>query len=247
MFSLDINFLKDRDSAQGAGQAKVEKKPLKIEMGEMVPLIGGVVVLVVLPALAGIWLVTVNTQKAQIQRDIQEIEGKIKDLDAKTKKLNELETKITQAQKETTALISVFDLIKPWSAILQDISDRTPARVRIDSIQQNQSSLLRIMGVAGSYDDVNDFILVLKQSNFLDGNEIKLQNAALRDNNTALKYEIPDGEIKVKVELPQVVSYTIQAQLNDQPASSILTELKRKGAVGLVHRIETLKKKGLIE
>jgi type IV pilus assembly protein PilN len=47
-------------------------------------------------------------------------------------------------------------------------------------------------------------------------------------------------------ELPQVVEYRIEVSLNPRGASELLPQLKERGALGLVDRIETLKEKGAI-
>ncbi|NEQ18297.1 MAG: fimbrial assembly protein, partial [Moorea sp. SIO3E2] len=52
---------------------------------------------------------------------------------------------------------------------------------------------------------------------------------------------------QVKYTLPKVVEYTIKTQLSDIPASEILKELDRKGAVGLVTRIRNLQSQGVIQ
>ena len=52
--------------------------------------------------------------------------------------IKQKEAEITAIKTETQALVSVFDQIKPWSAMLQVLRDRIPARVRIESIKQTE-------------------------------------------------------------------------------------------------------------
>ena len=246
MYNLDVNFLKDRGLDNNSGQPAVETKEFKIEVGEMVPLISGAVAMVLLPAITLTWLFFLKSQTATIEEKIEKIAIEAKSLQTKREKINSLEQKVKKVKQESLALISVFDRIKPWSAILQDISDRTPIRVQINSIEQNKSGLLTISGLAASYEDVNDFMLTLKDSEFLQSTKIDLKNAKLIPNQTKLENSKSGEEIKITVKLPKVVEYKIEAELSKKPASDMLRELERKGAVGLVNRIRILQNKGLI-
>ena len=246
MYNLDVNFLKDRGLDSGSGQPAVKTKQFNMEVGETVPLIGGVVAMLLLPMITLTWLFIVKNKTATMQKEIQEIEAEIKSLNAKREKVKKLEGEVKKIQQESSALISVIDQIKPWSAILQDISDRTPMRVQIDSIEQNQSGLLTISGIAASYEDVADFLLTLKNSQFLQAQKIHLESANLASNLTQLQYSQLGEGTRITVELPEVVEYQIEAELSKTPASDLLQELDRKGAVGLVKRIEILQEKGLI-
>ncbi len=246
MYNLDVNFLKDRGLDSGSGQPAVKTKQSNMEVGEMVPLIGGGVAMVLLPTIALTWLFIVKSQTATIQKEIQEIEAEIKSLEAKREKIKQLEGEVKKIEQESLALMSVIDNIKPWSAILQDISDRTPIRVQIDSIEQNKSGLLTISGIAASYEDVADFLLTLKNSQFLQAQTIHLESASLVSNLTQLQYSQLGQEKRITVKLPEVVDYQIEAELSKTPASDLLQELQRKGAVGLVQRIEILQEKGSI-
>ena len=150
---------------------------------------------------------------------------------------------------------------------MQDIRDRIPPGVQIGSIQQSAVSTqssgrrgrtttqvtgikLTIQGVANTHQDANDFLLTLKESKFLQPSETGLERTELIDNPLKLEYIDPrTGEIigdAEGIELPQVVRYSIAAQLNDVPASQIVQELSKKGAVGLINRIRTLENKGAI-
>ncbi|MGK7875475.1 MAG: PilN domain-containing protein [Xenococcaceae cyanobacterium] len=191
MYSLDINFLKDRNLDRGPGE-RPEKKKQKKPIGTMIPLIAGVVVMVLLPAAAGGSLLILNEQKAEIEKEIKEIKAKINRMNAQDENIEAMKKKIAQINDETKALVSVFNQIKPWSAILQDIGDYIPPEVQIDSIQQSQSQpdkkssnppkiQLTITGIASSYNDVNDFLLTLQRSKFLKAEKTKLESAELID------------------------------------------------------------------
>ena len=60
----------------------------------------------------------------------------------------------------------------------------------------------------------------------------------LRESKSTLAPEIP--------ELPPIIEYKIETNLSPLGASELLPQLKSKGAIGLVDRIETLKEKGIL-
>ena len=151
--------------------------------------------------------------------------------------------------------------------MLQDVRDRIPRTVQIDSIKETtvasaspspatpptnnsqpaQSTPIptggiQITGIARSFNDVNDFLLTLKQSAFLQPEETKIVTAELTEN--PLK---ASADASVKVKLPPIVKYTVESKLSNVPASEILRELERKGTLGLVTRIRTLQQKGVIQ
>lgn len=277
MYSLDVNFLKDRKLGEGP-----DPKPRPQPIGLM-PLLAGVGVgLLPLLAVGGLYLYA-GQQNSKLEQQIEEVNGQISQVDAKlaeSKKLTEETNRITG---ETKAFASVFNQIKPWSAMLQDIRDRTPPGVAIDGITQAQVAVapantpspapaankggnqngsspspspapafttkLEIVGYARSYNDVNDFLLTLQRSPFLKKDQTQLAGAKLIDNPVKLEQSKNQnkkpGIPQVTYELPKVVQYAIQTSLSDVPASELVRELERKGAVGLVTRIRDLQDKGV--
>ena len=252
MYSLDINFLKDRPGGQGQGNQAEAKKKMAIPAGGMTPIYIGAAVAVILPALLGAGLLYVQGQNASIDEDIAELEDKNQELESKLGDIKQKEAEIAAIKTETQALVSVFDQIKPWSAMLQVLRDRIPARVRIESIKQtepesgregsepNSPGGIEISGYARSFNDVNDFLLSLQQSPFFKSSTGKIVTAELIDG--PLPRNIPDG---VTIEPPKIVKYTIVSQLSDVPASELIRELEQKGTKGLVDRIRSLR--GVLE
>ncbi|MEQ8970212.1 MAG: PilN domain-containing protein [Coleofasciculus sp. C1-SOL-03] len=261
MYSLDINFLKDRPEYHQAEKGSESPKAKKqIQMGEMTPLILGVIVgLLPLALAAGIGFLLLPQQNAKLNQDIAEIDAELQSLQAEKNKINNLNTQIQAVRQETEALATVFNQIKPWSAILQDIRDRVPTGVQIQAIEQTETETeaaegtegsaplptinVEISGVAETFDDVNNFLLTLKQSPFFQDEETRIVSAQLVDNPTEL--EAPEKEdnqdaAEVTYDLPPVVDYTVQTSLTNVPASELLREIDRKGAVGLVARIKAL-------
>ena len=257
MYSLDVNFLKDRDISGGYSPTPTKTKKPKKPIGTMVPLIAGVIAMVLLPAIAGGLLFFLNSQQAEVQKEIEELEGEITKIDALNLKIKQLEDQINQVNSQNTALASVFTHIKPWSAILKDVSDRIPPGVQIDSIDQSElessnsdnstipTLQLTIEGIALSYNDVNDFLLTLQRSSFLKAEATQLATAILVDNPNELEFTNP--ELSIEVEVDKVIEYTITTELNDIPASQLIRELDSKGAVGLVTRIKSLEEQGVIK
>ncbi|MEC4983038.1 MAG: PilN domain-containing protein [Oscillatoria sp. PMC 1068.18] len=267
MYSLDVNFLKDRPDLNPE-KPKAGKRQ-KFDMGEKGPLLAGIAALLLLPAfVGGVWYI-LTAQTEEINEDIAELDKEIEQLNAQVQAVDALKAQIEQVNAEVNSLASVFYQIKPWSAILQDIRDRIPPGVQISSIEQSEvegsSSAsssdeegetvttsvpiiqLTIQGAATSFNQVNDFLLTLQQSDLLANEETRLVSAQLTNNPAQLV--IPDDQQaeNVTVELPQVVEYTISTELTNKPASELIRQLDSKGATGLVTRLRTLQQQGVGE
>ncbi|NES74024.1 MAG: fimbrial assembly protein [Okeania sp. SIO2D1] len=273
MYSLDINFLRDRQEVPGGPTPS--QRPTG-SGGLQLPLILGILVGILFPALVGGAWFFLRWQTDKLQTRSAELDKELQEIEERNNKISALQTEINQAEAEATALASVFNLVRPWSAILQDIRDRVPEGVQIFAIQQSDiqpepqatpapteggaapkegadTSLvpkmqLTIGGIARSFNEANDFLLSLQQSNFLNGDKTALQSARLIDYPGTL--EIPDQQqqtgINIEVELPKVVSYNIQTELDETSAYELKQELRRKGEVGLVSRFEELERQGVV-
>ncbi|MBW4495028.1 MAG: PilN domain-containing protein [Oscillatoria princeps RMCB-10] len=123
-----------------------------------------------------------------------------------------------------------------------------PAQVNWEFFKQK----IQLSGTAKSFDEVNDFMLTLKQSPFLNATEVKLVEANLVENS--LKVAVPEPKEKTlaapaqppQLELPTVVEYKIEVGVNKTFASQLVGELTRTGAIGLASRVETLQNKGVV-
>jgi type IV pilus assembly protein PilN len=112
------------------------------------------------------------------------------------------------------------------------------------------TGLVKIDGVATNFDQVNDFLVVLQKSNFLKPEMTRIQTAELQQPVALSPLSIPganQGTANVSPKLPGRVNFAIVTALTEVPTSELLRELDRKGAVGLVSRIEALKEKGVIK
>ena len=116
---------------------------------------------------------------------------------------------------------------------------------------------LNIAGTAKSFDEVNNFMLTLKQSAFFNPNDTQLTTANLvaspaidrsRPVNQVVARDSSGKEIiPPTVELPKVVAYSIQTSLRRTPANDLIRELERKGAVGLVTRLRSLQQQQVLK
>lgn len=248
MYNLDINFLRERNSETSADIENnlVQKK--EPSLADKIPIAVGVAVALIAPAVTFGYLRSVEAQTASVQAEIQQIEREIADLGNQNQQIEAVNAEIQQIEQETAALVGVFEKIKPWAAIMQEVSDRTPPGVLVESLQQSgsgNSTGINIAGVARSYDDVNDFVLFLARSPFFNGNQIKLNGASVTSFPVEIENEedLPDN---VSLEIPDGVKYTISAQLNNVPSSKLIEEIEKKGSAGLVTRLKTLERKGVV-
>ncbi|MDJ1183189.1 PilN domain-containing protein [Roseofilum casamattae] len=266
MYGLDINFLKDRpgyldtpasktkDAGGGGGSASPQS---------FIPIVAGVVVAALaIGGALGTKFLYFDRENAQLQAQVDGVNADIEQQAAQTAEIDGIKAQTEAIRTQTLALATVFNQIKPWSALLQEIKDRTPTGVQMNSIQQVEVELppdpnaaadapppgpvpgIEIRGLANTYDDVNDFVLLLQNSDFLGGENTQLASA--RITNSPVQVEVPEGS-DIQVTLPDVVSFEISTPLSDKGATELMTQLESKGAIGLTSRIETLRQKGILE
>ncbi|MTJ48668.1 PilN domain-containing protein [Dolichospermum sp. UHCC 0259] len=263
MYSLDINFLKDRPEYQKQSATKVQKQP--IQLGNLIPVYIGVGVGLVFPALVFIGLSILEGKTTEVNQEIAKLEEEGKSLDSRIANINKIKAETAGIYVQTKALVTVFDQIRPWSAMLQDLRDRIPSKVQIETINQiapsppgkdavaatttNTAGFLEISGFAISYPLVNDFALSLGQSKFFNKEETRIITAELMDAPAITGFSPPKADTStsnVKIKPIQVVKYTIKTGLSSVPASDLIQELEKKGTVGLVDRLRNIKKVGVI-
>ncbi|MBD2448736.1 PilN domain-containing protein [Nostoc sp. FACHB-152] len=254
MYSLDINFLKDRPAYQKDNQKNTGPK---LPSGDPRPIFLGVGLGLCLPIAAGAGWWMLQMKNDELQQNISQLEQEITKLDGEVGNINKIKEETNAVKAETQSLVSVFDQIRPWSAMLQDLRDRIPALVQIKTVKQlppvaaaegqpslNPAGGIEITGAARSFNDVNDFLLSLQQSQFFKSSETKIVTATLVD--APLPPSAASNGNKTPIKPPPVVQYTIQSILSDVPASELIRELEQKGTVGLVSRIHTIQQTGVI-
>lgn len=279
MYSLDINFLSDRTQRPTdsgiRGISRVQESPR--------PMYVGAIVGIALPALVlGAWILLQN-RNTNLEKRQAELDSQLTALQAQLSEVNSINNQVSQIESENQALATVFDRIKPWSAILQDLRERVPNNVQVSRIEQftpeatpsapspspspaaspspgaspgaspqaqapagpaSPSPSVRITGVARSFNDVNDFLLTLQQSPFLNSDNLKIVSSQLIENPTKVEVQ---GQSGVEVELPRVVQYTIEGALTNLTASELLKDLERTLSVGLAARIQALRDRGVLK
>lgn len=258
MYSLDINFLKDREvrvfearpRSRGGPTVVADRRPL---------FLGLAAALIPLALMGGYWAV-IRNQVNQLQTRSAELDSEIAQLSSQLAEISTIQQQIDAVRAENNAFVSVFDEIVPWSALLQDIRSRTPARVQIVSLNQTtttneatdpnavatESDGLSLNGVACSYDEINDFALVLQRSPLLQSDTVGISQAqqqpTLLDPQT--QGRCPGTAVG---DVDFLIDYTIGANITDTPSSQLIDELERQGTVGLVSRLQALREKGVIE
>ncbi|NDJ16599.1 PilN domain-containing protein [Myxacorys almedinensis] len=263
MYSLDVNFLNDRPEIKPNGRRAGRVPKIAISSGDKRPLYIGLAALVAFPVFAGAIYGILLLKTGELEQQQATLDSQLGNLEVEKKNLESIETQAKQASEEAQALATVFNQIKPWSAMAQDIRDRLPANVRLLTIKQLEpqdtgsaaattakvSNVVQIDGSANSFNDVNDFLLTLQQSNFLRPEVTKIVNAQLGEENPLKIPDLPNVPFKRtgdSLKLPKPVNFSIVTAVSDVPASDLIRELDRKGAVGLVTRIETLQDRGVI-
>jgi type IV pilus assembly protein PilN len=252
MYSLDINFLKERQIPD----TKPSGEKQKIDLGDITPIWIGAGVGVGIPALLYVGYLYLQNQTTEVTTKITQLQAQITNLDQKIATVTKVKHDKDQAIEEVKALVTVFDQIRPWSAVLQDLRDRIPQTVQIDDIKQiaatpppppggkgavepvNLAGGMEITGYAQSFNDVNDFLLILQQSKFLNSEEGRITTAEL--------VSAPNSNSKGNSQPPPIVKYTIKVGLSNVPASTLIKELEEKGSQGLVARLSDIKKAGVI-
>jgi type IV pilus assembly protein PilN len=254
MYSLDINFLKDRPIYQ---KQPNKSGGFKLPTGNLTPIYIGVGLGLCLPIFAATGWWFLQAKNGELEQNIAQLDQENKKLDAEIVSINKIREDTNKVKAETQSLVSVFDQIRPWSAMLEDLRDRIPATVQIENVRQtppippaegqppnNPAGGIQINGLARSYNDVNDFLLTLQQSPFLKSSDSKIISANLVD--APIPVNTGRATTGVPIKPPQIVKYTIQSSLSDVPASELMRELEQKGTVGLVTRIRSMQQIGVI-
>ncbi|MFB2978618.1 PilN domain-containing protein [Microseira sp. BLCC-F43] len=278
MYNLEINFLNDP-----------QRKPVKVETGggsrrptplneRMVMYAGVAAGLLPLALVGGFWFYQSNeTNRLTAERDKLKQENAA--TQAQQKQIDNVKKQVKDIKEETTGLVTVFDQLKPWSAMLQDVRDRLPAGVQLTCVGQTvptssdiancqsvqpasagtsstttttgvpATDTILISGLTYNFGSINDFLLTLQQSPFFKPEETKLVISELKDYPAQWQQSQSSSTASggTQPKLRKVVEFTIRTSLSDTPASKLLRELERKGALGLVTRIENLQQKGVLQ
>jgi len=236
MYTLDINFLNDRAAAETQA---VERQPI----ADSQFLIYGGAVAVVALALVGGAFFFLNSANEGIQQELATLTAKETSLNGKIKSLEDQEKQLQAIQDRTNQVLNLFVGNLPASAIADDLRRRTPLTVQIKSITQQAAaattpqatsqSTITLDGTATNYNELNDYILLLKASPLLDGDKTKLISSTLQPATTEKNFTL--------------VNFQILATTTAKSPAELIPQLQKLGADGLVARVNLLRQKGVIK
>lgn len=225
MYSLDINFLSDRIDPEKEAQARV---PLQDTQW----LVYGGAACAVFLAIAGGAYFYFTYRVNELQTTVATLTAQEAALDAKLLELNNSEKVIKSIEDRTNQLVTLFVGEIPASAVLQEVRQRLPVGVQVDTITQNGKAI-SLVGQATSYNDVNDTLLLFQSSPYVDSVKTKLDFARLQPQKQDVSITLID--------------FAISATLTNEPVTKFLPQLQNSGAEGLVQRIKLLQEKGVIQ
>lgn len=268
MYGIDINFLNDRKdrpveaivpSAKGRSAPSSAKLPMLVGVGVAIAALAGV---------GGYWAILQSQQKGLMAQQT-DLDSRLAELQQKLAQADTVRQQAAAIDSEITALAGVFERIRPWSAIVRDVQGRTPSRTQISQLTQtapaeaeagatpatpatpaaagtavsSAAGGLELSGNACSFDDVNDFMLTLKNSPFLEAGSIKITKADLGEIVPGRCPGDPDTGKPLAL-----VSYTIASDIKSIPAAELLDELNRQQeSTGLAARIRALQETGALK
>ncbi|MGC1308120.1 MAG: PilN domain-containing protein [Phormidesmis sp.] len=248
MYGIDINFLNDRADRPVEAIVAVNQ-PAGSSANKMPLLVGAVVAIAACAGVGGYWMILQNQQKGLMAENAA-LDSQLAELQQKIAQVDTVRQQTQAVESEIQALASVFERIRPWSAIVRDVQSRIPTRTQISRLAQTAPSEgssaaggLELAGNACSFNDVNDFMLTLKNSPFLDGETVEIKTASLGQTVPGrCPGEADNGETL------ELVSYTITGDIKSIPATALLDELNRQQeSTGLASRIRALQATGAIE
>ena len=250
MYGIDINFLNDRGdrpveaivpTKQAASGGSASKLPMFAGLGVAIAFCAGV---------GGYWAILQNQQKGLVA-DNAALDSQLSELQQKLAQADTVRQQTQVVEDEVNALASVFERIRPWSAIVRDVQNRIPQRSQLTRVVQTEpgeeggsvAGGLEIEGQACSYNDVNDFLLTLQNSPFLEGASVEIEDATLGQAVEGQCLGEPDNG-----SILSLVNYTITGDIKSIPATALLDELNRQQeATGLAARIRALQATGAID
>jgi type IV pilus assembly protein PilN len=318
MYNVDINFLKnrpeyqsisapvDRSSDSTTSNSNYSKTPIFAGLGIGVATLLGT---------GAMWFLSIQHSEA-LQAQQVKLDKELGAAKEQEVKLISLQSQVAIAEQESQSLAGAFNLVRPWSAIMQEFKESTPQGVQIASITQAAIPVgpaaapttasgvpgaaatklaaapptvdgsgaaskgapspapgaspaastapvvaapaapapidapvtkIEVEGMAQSFNDVNSFILTLKQSPFFNPDETQLISSELVTTKSAVKTTTSGTTQSTTETTSKAVKYKIQTSLKQIPATELLRELERKGAMGIVTRLRTLQQQKVIK
>ncbi|MFN5967293.1 MAG: PilN domain-containing protein, partial [Pseudanabaena sp.] len=200
MYTLEINFLNDRAAPEALA---VERKPIA---DSQFLIYGGAVAVVALALVGGAFLF-LNSANEGLQQELAKLTATETSLSSKIKSLEDQEKQLQAIQDRTNQILNLFVGNLPVSAVIDDLRRRTPLTVQIKSITQqtaaaaapqaSSQSTITLNGTATNYNELNDYILLLKSSPLLDSDKTKLVSSTLQPATTDKNFTLVDFQILV--------------------------------------------------
>ncbi|BAC90376.1 PilN domain-containing protein [Gloeobacter violaceus] len=229
MFTPEINFLKDRTVA--AGSDGYTPPAVGAAGGPDPLLVGAAVPIAALAVMAGLTLYF-NSQVSTKETELNELAGRAALLDRQLNDVRQLRTDIDNERKRVEAVVNLFDLSRPWSAVMEDLRRRVPEGVWLNvlsSATTKEGDIVTLEGFALRFEDVAALQLTLRDSPFV-------ADAIVVD---AVKEEGKDGT-------PATVAYKIEARLTERKLRELVTALEKTGAVGLLEKLRRVQREQLV-
>lgn len=221
MYSIDINFLKDREPSEVAGSSQ----PTEIADSQFI-VYGGIAAGVAV-LLAGGYYFFVSSQIPPLQATVNAKTAEKEKITGRANETAKIQEEITKIQAQTNGLTGLFVQQVPAYALLSDLQRRTKDTVQLNNFAQTDKALI-VDGTAKDYDSLNNYLLLLKSSPLLDPAATQLVSARLGA-----------GE-------EPVVSFSIRTAVTPKRADEIQKVLEEAGAEGLLIRLRDLQKAGVI-
>ncbi|TAD80229.1 MAG: hypothetical protein EA001_01100 [Oscillatoriales cyanobacterium] len=226
MYSLNVNFLKDRPEYQTVRAAKTSGGKGAAGGGRL-PVILGAIVGIMVPAAVGGFYGYLAWQMSNLEANQLKLDQDLADLEAELKKAEQAQTEMKAIDDLTRGLVGVFNKVKSWSAVLSDLRDRLPQGVQLLSIKEAENpdakaaastsapatagssgppppkQVITIEGYANSVEGVGELLLLLQKSPFLDPLVTRLVTSELVDN--------PAQIVQSTQEVQEGIAYTLSA------------------------------------
>lgn len=139
MYEIDINFLNDRPDYKPVVRQK-KTATAGPSPKEQLPMVAGIAfALAVNGAVGGYWF-WLTQQNTSLQAKLDQLTETVNQGESQRQEINNIKTQANKITTEYQALGTVFDQIKPWSALMRDLGSRIPPEVKITNITQTEPS-----------------------------------------------------------------------------------------------------------
>lgn len=234
MFVPEINFLRDQAGRTAANSGYTPAPDFnESSPGGIDPLlIGAAVPILSLAAVAGLTLFF-NSQVSAKEASVAELDGRISTLNQQIASINSLKKEIESERSRVEAVVNLFDLSRPWSAVLEDLRRRVPEGVWLSSLTSASAKdgydTVQLEGKALDFQQVAALQLTLKDSPFV--NDATVQDATKEDSK--------DGS-------PTTINYKIQVKLTGRKLREMVTALETTGSVGILEKLRRVQQEKLV-